>query len=160
MWQPSTLSVLASSDGRVWIGTYSGLNKWKNGQISVILRGDGTTHSVFQDSSGRIWVSTLAAYGYLDSDRFVPVLDLGDGWAVSVAELPTGHLWVANDSKGLVHLVGDRVVQKLSWAALGHTDPARVLLADRSQRGLWLGFNQGGVSYFADGRIQKSYSGL
>jgi signal transduction histidine kinase len=154
----NTLSVLASSDGRVWIGTYSGLNKWKNGQISVVLRGDGTTHSVFQDSSGRIWVSTLAAYGYLDSDRFVPVLDLGGGWAVSVAELPTGHLWVANDSKGLFHLVGDRVVQKLSWAALGHTDHARVLLADRSQRGLWLGFNQGGVSYFADGRIQKSYS--
>jgi ligand-binding sensor domain-containing protein len=114
----NTLSVLASRDGRIWIGTYSGLNEWKNGQISVVLRVDGTTHSVFQDSSGRIWVSTLAAYGYLDSDRFVPVLDLGGGWAASVAELPTGHLWVANDSKGLFHLVGDRVVQKLSWAAL------------------------------------------
>ena len=164
----NTLSVLASSDGSMWIGTYGGLNRWKNGQMSVVRGGggaaksggvlDGWTHCLFQDSRQRVWVSTLAQYGYLESDRFVPVLDLGGGWAVSVAELPTGHLWVANDREGLFHLVAGRVVQKLPWAALGHTDHARVLLADRSQRGLWIGFNEGGLSYFADGRIQKSYS--
>ena len=49
-------------------------------------------------------------------------------------------------------------MEKIPWAALGHNDRWRVVLADPSQHGIWLGFSAGGVSYFADGAIRKSYS--
>ncbi len=160
-------SLLAAKDGRVWIATFSGLNKWKDGRISVLGRGAGDaqrggtfnelTHCLLQDSRGRIWVSTSRETGYLENERFVPVLHLRDAWVYSIAEAPSGHIWIANQNR-LLHLFNERVVQNIPWAVLGHKDHARVLLADPSQRGLWLGFAQGGVVYFVDGRVQKSYS--
>ena len=76
----------------------------------------------------------------------------------SVAEVPRGHLWVAIREHGLFQVAQGSVIQEIPWAELGHKDPVRVLVTDPSQRGLWLGFAQGGVAYFADGRIQNSYS--
>ena len=161
-------SLLAAKDGSVWIATFQGLNRWRGGRISVFGRGEGApqrggildelTHCLFEDSRGRIWVSTSRETGYLDNDRFVPVLGFRDAWVYSMAEAPSGHIWVANDPKGLFHLFDGKVVERIPWASLGHKDYARVLLADPSQQGLWLGFAQGGVLHFADGRIQKSYS--
>jgi PAS domain S-box-containing protein len=162
-----TLSVLAAEDGTVWIATYNGVNRWNDGQISVFGRGadpkregtlQGLTHSLFQASSGRIWVSTLRQSGYLDGDRFVPALQLGGGWLSSMAEVPSGHLWFGIEQTGLVHLFQEKVVETIPWTAVGHRDHARVLLADHSRHGLWLGFAQGGVTYFADSRVQESYS--
>jgi PAS domain S-box-containing protein len=160
-------SLLATKDGSVWIATFNGLNKWKSGRISVFGRGGGTpqrgetlnelTHSLFQDSSGRMWVSTSRETGYLEEERFVPVFDSRASWVYSIAEAPSGHLWLANDQEGLFHLFEGTVVQNIPWSALGHKDYARVLLADPSH-GLWLGLAQGGVLYFADGRIERSYS--
>src|SRR5262249_8704774 len=40
----------------------------------------------------------------------------------------------------------------------GHKDHATALAADTVQGGLWLGFYQGGVAYFADGQVRASYS--
>jgi len=77
-------SLLAAKDGSVWIATFNGLNRWKDGRNSVFGRGatapqrggpfNGLTHCLFQDSRGRIWVSTSKETGYLENDRFVPVL--------------------------------------------------------------------------------------
>jgi ligand-binding sensor domain-containing protein len=47
---------------------------------------------------------------------------------------------------------------RISRAALGHRDWASALAADRLQGGLWLGFFQGGVAYFKDGRIRTTYT--
>ena len=160
----NTLSILALKDGSIAIGTYNGLDRWDNGHISGFgERGagrlNGLTHSVFQDSSGRIWLSTLSNYGYLEGNRFIPVLDLRGGWAFSVAEVPSGHLWVSVDQdRGLFHLFRGKVVQNIPWTALGHKDHARVLLADPSHNGVWLGFTGGGVAFFGNDRIQRSYS--
>jgi signal transduction histidine kinase len=75
-----------------------------------------------------------------------------------MTEGPPGHLWLAKEEDGLLHLFQGRVVEKFPWNALGHHDDGRVVLADPSQRGIWLGFSAGGISYFADGAIRKSYS--
>ena len=65
---------------------------------------------------------------------------------------------MAKQDYGLLHLFQGRVVEKIPRAALGHHDHARVVVADPSGNGVWLGFSGGGVSYFADGAIRKSYS--
>ena len=159
-------SVLASKDGSVWMSTPSGLNHWEKGQISLLGThrvNDGkfngqAAESLFEDSNGRIWVSTAGALGYLNHERFIPIDGLPGGPVYSMTEVPSGHLWVANQRAGLFHLFQERVLQRIPWAALGHEDFARSLVAAPSQRGLWLGFSRSGIAYFANGTVQASYS--
>ena len=163
-------SILASKDGSVWIATNNALNYWKDGQIFLFGSRQGTQNSdgrlnrraptsLFEDSSGRIWVSnTTGEVGYLQADRFVSILGLPGGAVNSMAEVPPEHLWVSNQQNGLIHLFRGRVLQKVPWAGLGHKDHAKVMVADPSQRGLWLGFHQGGVAYYVDGAIRVYFS--
>src|SRR4029077_17849368 len=74
------------------------------------------------------------------------------------AEDTAGNLWIANQEQGLLRLVGDRLREKIPWAQLGHKDLASALIADPAQGGLWLGFHDGGVAYFKDGRIRTAYA--
>ena len=163
----NSVSIVGAKDGSVWVATYNGLNRWKDGRIGVLLRPGSSQHpgapkgvpySLFEDSGGRLWFSTVLEFGYLRNGRFVPVREVPGGRVISMAEAPSGHLWLAKQDYGLFHLFQGRVVEKIRWAALGHHDHARVVVADPSQHGVWLGFSGGGVSYFADGAIRKSYS--
>jgi signal transduction histidine kinase/ligand-binding sensor domain-containing protein len=163
----NSVSIVGAKDGSVWVATYNGLNRWKDGRIDVLLRPGSSQHpgapkgvpySLFEDSAGRLWFSTGLEFGSLSNGRFVPVPEVPGGRVVSMAEAPSGHLWLAKQDYGLFHLFQGRVVEKIGWAALGHNDHASVVVADPSQHGVWLGFSGGGVSYFADGAIRKSYS--
>lgn len=162
-----SVAIVGAKDGSVWVATYNGLNRWKDGRISVVNRigstedprtPKGAPYSLFEDSERRIWLSTVQEFGYLENNRFVPVRDVHGGRITSMTEGPSGHLWLAKEEDGLLHLFQGRVVEKFPWTALGHNDDGRVVLADPSQHGIWLGFSAGGISYFADGAIRKSYS--
>ena len=162
-----SVAIVGAKDGSVWVATYNGLNRWKDGRFSVVnvigstqdpRTAKGAPYSLFEDSERRIWVSTVQEFGYLENNRFVPVRDVHGGRITSMTEAPAGHLWLAKEEDGLLHLFQGRVVEKFPWTALGHKDDGRVVLADPSQHGIWLGFSAGGISYFADGAIRKSYS--
>ena len=64
-------------DGSVWVGTFGGLNQWKNGQLTVYTKNDGlpddSVESLFQDDHGRIWVATGRGVVYFENGRFVAV---------------------------------------------------------------------------------------
>jgi len=162
-------SILAAKDGRIWVGTLKGLNRWQHGQISISgsragsqkSHGKGTElvpTSMFQDSSGRLWVGTTRDFGYLENERFVPIAGVPGGYVHAITEVPVGHLWVADQEAGLFHLFQGKVVQQIPWAGLGHKVNATAMIADPSQRGLWLGFYEDGVAYFEDGGIRAYYS--
>lgn len=161
----ATNSVLAEVDGSIWIGTQGGLNKWRDGQVSLfgdrqgVRKSDGLlATSIFEDSGGRVWADTRnAGFGYLERGRFVPVVGGGYAGVTDMAEPGPGHLWAA-ESAGLLHLFQGKVVQKISWAELGHRDRALVLVGDPKQKGMWLGFSNGGVAYLSEDLIQKTYS--
>jgi signal transduction histidine kinase/ligand-binding sensor domain-containing protein len=182
----SILSVLADRDGSVWLSTRRGLNRWNNGQITIFGKSseqaggsvpserngqgmagsdnrdgllDGAyAGSLFQDSRGRIWASTLHGFGYLESGRFISVRNVPGGPAYFITEDTSGNLWIANKDLGLIHLLQGGEVQKIPWARLGHNDFALALAVDPLRHGLWVGFNQGGIAYFADGHVRSSYS--
>ncbi|SEF80019.1 PAS domain S-box-containing protein [Bryocella elongata] len=160
-------SVLASTDGTVWFGTFGGFNRWDDGQVTIPRTGsarlDGKLDghaptSLFQDKHGRIWVATTYKFGYLENGRFEPLSEIPGGVVHSIAEDPTGNLWIANQALGLISLSPQHQVQQIPWSGLGHKDPAGVLASDPSRGGLWLGFYQGGLAYLADGKVQASYS--
>jgi signal transduction histidine kinase/ligand-binding sensor domain-containing protein len=157
-------SVLAARDGSVWLSTLKGLEHWNNGYITTYSKREGKLNghgpnSLFQDSRGRIWVSTLGGVGYLENDRFVSVSGVPGG-AAGIAEDTAGNVWIANQDFGLFQLLRGSVVQRILWAKLGHKDFAYALAADPLQGGLWLGFFQGGITYFKDGQVRASYSAV
>jgi signal transduction histidine kinase/ligand-binding sensor domain-containing protein len=158
-------SVLADRDGSVWLSTQVGLNRWSNGHIMISrtgsARGDGkldglAPNCLFQDSSGRIWISTDREFGYLENDHFISVTGLPGGPVHDIAEDSRGDLWIANQNQGLIHLAGNKVVEKIPWTSLGHNDYAVALTADLGA--LWLGFYNGGVTYLSEGRVRATYT--
>jgi signal transduction histidine kinase/ligand-binding sensor domain-containing protein len=174
-------SVLADRDGSiVWLGTYGGLNRWNNGQITSYGKDspqaqrrantmsgsdkregkvDGLVpHSLFQDDHGRVWVSTLDGFGYLENGRSIPLSGVPGGTVLSITQDRAGHLWVANEHLGLFHLDSGREVEQIPWARLGHKDHASTIIADPMEGGLWLGFHYGGVAYFEDGQVRVAYT--
>ena len=69
-----------------------------------------------------------------------------------------GNLWLS-EHQSLLHLREGRVVEQIPWPQMGRQESASVLLSDREQGGLWLGFwRGGGVSYFKDGQVRASYT--
>src|SRR5262249_38112477 len=97
------------------------------------------------------------AFGYLDNDHFVPVIDV-PGAVTAIAEDAGGSLWVANQDAALFQLVQGSIVRRMSWTALGDRGPVSALAADRLRGGLWIGFALGGVSYCAGDQVRAAYT--
>jgi len=177
---PGWGSVVADRDGSIWMGTQDGLRMWNHGAVTIYGRADDhksqsravwspmryvadpglPDHApvfVFADNAGRILVSTPHAFGFMQNGRFVSIRGVPGGIVSSVAQDRQGNLWIANQDQGLLRESKDGAVQKTSWASIGHNHGAQSLAADRSTGGLWLGFNEGGVGYFSDGRIKETY---
>ncbi|MBV9929185.1 MAG: PAS domain-containing protein [Acidobacteria bacterium] len=155
-------SILAAADGSLWLGTLRSLSRWHDGQFTPFGDQDGklnglAPNSLFQDRRGRIWVSTNSGLGYLENDRMIPVGAVPGGFVHSIVEDGAGDIWIANQQSGLIRLRGE-AVEQFPWAALGRKDYAWSVVADPRQGGLWLGFSQGDVAYFADGGVRAWYT--
>jgi signal transduction histidine kinase len=161
-------AVLAARDGSIWFATSSGLDRWQPGTISPFgppecaRSADGkldslAPNSLFEDSTGRIWASTVREFGYFAEGRYEPVSGYPGGYVHGIIEGPPGHLWVASQQAGLLHVFQKKVIELFPWPRLGHEDPATAIVPD-PHGGLWLGFYRGGIAYFEDGAIRMSYS--
>jgi signal transduction histidine kinase len=115
-------------------------------------------YALFQDDRRRIWVITSGGAAYFDDGRFVPVRVLPRGYAHSISGDGEGNLWISYQDIGLFHLLRESLFEWTPWAKLGRKDFADALLPDPVRDGLWLGFRNGGVTYFKDGQTLKSYT--
>jgi ligand-binding sensor domain-containing protein len=70
-------SVLAAKDSSVWLATSAGLNRRKDGQITVYRKRNGLpddfVEALFEDARGRIWASTLHGLVYFENGRFTSI---------------------------------------------------------------------------------------
>ena len=143
------------------MGSGLGLGRWRSGQLERfgpqggLLNGLGPG-SLLEDHRGRIWASTSREFGYLAGDRFVPIRGVPAGFVFSIVEDAARDIWIMNYQRGVIRLRGE-AVQEFSWAALGRTDHVTSAVAD-PERGIWLGFEQGDVSHFSEGRVGVVYS--
>ena len=67
-----------------------------------------------------------------------------------------GNVWVSHQ-EGLFRLFQQQVAERIPWAQLERREPATSLLYHAATDGLWLGFRDGGVANFKEGRIRASY---
>jgi signal transduction histidine kinase/ligand-binding sensor domain-containing protein len=158
-------STLGTSDGKLLAVTRDGLSRWNNGQFESYGRltakftdRANLPRSMFQDSHGKIWAVTEQKFGYLEGDQFIPITGIPGGVARSIAEDREGNIWIANQNAGLLQIRGNQLLQTVSWEKLGHKDFANTLAFDRSHGGLWIGFFQGGLTYYKDGEVRASYT--
>ena len=141
---------------------------------------DNGVESLFQDDAGRIWAFTANGAAYFENGRFIPVVTNGGdvangplrqqrvttvfglvapgGQVHSITGDGSGNLWISDQHQGLFHLRGRSVVDRIPWATLGRKDWATALFAGPAPGALWLGFSQGGVAYFQDGKVRESYA--
>jgi ligand-binding sensor domain-containing protein/signal transduction histidine kinase len=159
---PRIQSVLADRDGSIWIATRNSLNRWRGGQAVVVAANlpNGKSlvpNSLFQDNTGRVWVSSPFGFGYLDDERFVSVSTV-PGAVTAMAQDTAGDVWIANEHVALFQIRGGNVVQQVPWSSFGRSDHVSAMSADTLQGGLWLGFFLGGVVYYGDGQVRKSYT--
>src|SRR4030095_13842789 len=108
-----------------WFGTYDGLNRWANGDVTVyhersapIAPGSpllssrkvheftgagmpGGVQSIFEDSQHRVWLSTAGGVGYLEDDRFVVVNGIPAGLTRAIVEDSAKRLWITQPVVGL-----------------------------------------------------------
>jgi signal transduction histidine kinase/ligand-binding sensor domain-containing protein len=173
--------VLAARDGSVWIGSGDGLNRWNHGQITVYRKPgghgreratpqpavrevtdgglpDNAVTSLFEDEHGRIWVSTRGGAAYFEDGRFVSAGPVPAKTANAIAEERGGDLWFADRILGLLHLADGKLLETVPWSGLKSQDYASILVADPLKGGLWLGFQQGDLGYFKDGRLRATYT--
>jgi signal transduction histidine kinase/ligand-binding sensor domain-containing protein len=158
-----SLSVLSARDGTVWVGTADGVSRWSDGRTTIYRTRDGLPDdrvgTLFEDSTGRVLVSTLRGIAAFNGDRFVRLLRSDPTRIVySFVEQRAGDFWISDQEQGLLHLVGEDVIERRPWPALGHDDHATAVVADRNGRGLWLGFYKGGVALLQDGALRATYS--
>ena len=161
---PRIQSVLADRDGSIWIATRNSLNRLNGGQVMILdaasFKQNGKVlvpNSLFQDDTGRVWVSNPFGFGYLDNDRFVSVGTV-PGAVTAMAQDTAGNIWIANEHVALFQVRGGEVVQQIPWSHLGRSDHVSAMTGDPSQGGIWLGFFLGGVAYYNEGQIRKSYT--
>ncbi len=143
---------------------------------------DDGVESLFQDDRGRIWALTENGAAYFENGRFIPVrtspthVENGDsrqrhvttvlglvapgGQLHSITGDSSGNIWISDQHQGLFHLLGRSVVERIPWARLGRKDWAMALLSSPVPGGLWLGFSQGGLAYFEDGKVRESYGSV
>jgi signal transduction histidine kinase len=180
LWSARVVSVLASRDGSIWMRTLDGLGRLKNRVVTVyrehnnslapVAPGEAASTSsvngfrqqgpgsLYEDPKGRIWVSTLSAISYLENDRFKGVPGIPGGRVHSILSDRAGNIWFAHQDRGLLRWQEDGTVQQTSWSQLGQSGFADALAADPVEGGLWVGFFSGGLIYFKNSRILKSYT--
>ena len=152
-------SILAARDGSIWMSSVR-LIRWSHGQVTSPLQPTSVdaAKSIFQDSLGRVWVSTPNEIGYLEGNRLVTLKGVGGSPSRWIAEDVDANLWIANVNLGLfrtsIRTGGSDLTR---WDKLNRGSSAVAMAADRSLKGVWLGFRPDGLVYFADGQVRASY---
>jgi signal transduction histidine kinase/ligand-binding sensor domain-containing protein len=158
----SSFSVLPARDGSVWIASGNGLTRSKDGQTTIYRTPDGLPDNrigtLFEDGRGRIIAATLHGLAAFNGENFTRLLKHDPTRIVyNIIEAPAGVLWINDQEQGLLRVVGQEVVQQISWAALRHEDHANAFVRDSTRDGFWLGFYNGGVAFLKNGAPSATY---
>ncbi|MBV8437613.1 MAG: PAS domain S-box protein [Silvibacterium sp.] len=156
----AVVSVAGDRDGSIWIGTSQGLTRWASGQPATFRKANGlpgdSVESLFQDDAGRLWLYAAGELAYFNGNRVISLpRALPSEEVHSITGDIQGNLWLAGN-EGLYRIRAGHVVEKLPWPALGASERAKVIVADRG--GVWVSFwGTRTVSYFKDGALRALY---
>ncbi len=159
----ATTSVIAATDGGIWVATHDGLTRWKNGQTTIFRKASGLpddfVQSLYQDDRGRVWVSTGHGLAYLEG-RQVRCRK----WRTQRRSV-FHHGRRAQTTSGFPETRASRTYARDVWSNIspgqhwGGTNKLRLCssIVSKAEFGLHSG-PTGGVLYFKDGQVRASYT--
>lgn len=149
----------------LWIGTSNGLNKMREGKISVELpqlKGKKIV-ALFEDKSGKLWIGTSynGVYVYANAQlKQYKSKQLGfnydDLMVSSIVGDDEGNIWIGSFSQGLVKYDGEKFEH--FDAALGLCSKSVISIIKGADGTLWFSSNyhqnKGGVCTYRNGTFQ------
>ncbi|HEX5236529.1 MAG TPA: two-component regulator propeller domain-containing protein [Silvibacterium sp.] len=149
------LSVAAASNGDLWVGTPDGLDRMRDGKVTVYTSADGLAddfvRSLYFDAQNSLWIGTRRGLSRLQNGKFTSwtALDgLGSDLVGAILQAPDSSMWIATLG-GLTHFINghfhnyserdglsNRVITAL------HQDPDGTL---------WIGTHGGGLNRWRNG---------
>ncbi|TAE21787.1 MAG: hypothetical protein EAZ92_16555 [Candidatus Kapaibacterium sp.] len=169
--RPIVNAVLEDRDGRIWVGTSSGLhlfNKehgdftcFKSSPVDAYSLVNDDITSLYEDRAGTIWVGTMDGISYCNPQppKFITyraesgrVNSLSDNVIWSFAAMKDGRVWVGTES-GLCRLESKPLSGVNTFSTFRKNDKLpnqlrdNVITALRTSRDgtLWIGTNEGGL---------------
>jgi ligand-binding sensor domain-containing protein len=157
------------------VGASNGLNRWQDGHVTFYGNPPGSSadrrtgdvrtvpllgsavRSMALDDRDRLWVGIKDGVYFLEGERAVRVPGIPGGFVLCIAHDRDGSVWVSVADEGLFHWTGDGSVQRFPWESLGNRGGGAAALLPDAPHGLWVGFREGGVAYFKDGRVVNSW---
>lgn len=102
------VSMAAERDGTLWVGTQSGLLKWKDGKFSVLSEAEGLPQKQIRalavDAQGTLWVSVIEDGIYQRTEgRFTRTGDKEPASAYSLLADRDGSVWAGGGNGWLWH---------------------------------------------------------
>lgn len=157
----AAIAVQAGRDGSVWATTVGGLYRWSDDTISRWQSPLSARHGVgalVEDRTRRIWLASPSGLTVLNPStaKEITVDAPPFRYVHAMAEDNHGGIWISAQGTGLIVFRGPSSSQVFPWAHFGGHE-ARALAPDASG-GMWMGFVEGGVSYFANNRLQRAFT--
>jgi signal transduction histidine kinase/ligand-binding sensor domain-containing protein len=156
------LSLAASRDGSVWIGTRNGFSRWRNGEIDSFRPQDGlsqsTVYSVLEDREGSLWAGTKHGLNQFLDGRAVPYT-MNEGLPSNdtgpVIQDHDGTIWVGTLGAGLSRFDGRRFSVLTTRNGLASNQIGA--LATDAQDNLWVGTDRG-LNRLRNGRVEAAFT--
>ncbi len=151
----STRSVFQDRQDNLWIGTATGLAKYRDGSMVSYSEVDGSrlgsVRAIAEDAEGTLWIAAAQNLLLLQRDKLVRF----PGWqcASDIKVLyrdRQSRMWAGTDGDGLFQFEGDQIRNFRTQDGLA-SNQIRSILTDRQGK-LWIG-TFGGVSRYADGEF-------
>ncbi|MGE3274482.1 MAG: two-component regulator propeller domain-containing protein [Vicinamibacterales bacterium] len=155
------VSVLAASDGALWIGgSPGGIVREGDGRLTRIGHDDGLARDdvrvLYEDRAGAIWIATEPNGVYRWANSRLEPFDRSDGieagLVTAFAETPDGRLFVASNAYGLYVFDGTRFSRVGDDGTLP-TQLISSLIVD-SRGDLWIGTANRGLYRMRAGRFE------
>ncbi len=155
-----TVFSLASIGGEVWIATGGGVDRIQDSNIRAYDTSNGlpsdSVWTVGSDSNGKVLVGTSEGLAFFENGNFARELDRSPPIKMQAATPGKGEsLWISDTKRGLFRLHEHQIVPVAPLSEFKN-EVARVLEADNSDGGVWLGLATG-VAYFKPGALTRRF---
>ncbi|MGP8330489.1 MAG: ligand-binding sensor domain-containing protein, partial [Methanosarcinaceae archaeon] len=144
-------AILIAADSSLWVGTESGLAKFKNDRWEYFPNPETRTQllisyirCLFQDTNSKLWIGTtgggVSSYSPGESFRTHYYDCPGTLYTTTICEDTDNNIWVGTQDSGLYRLNADSVCTQISIPGL--SDRINILFKDCTDT-LWVGTSQG-----------------